>query len=634
MGRINVLKDEVINQIAAGEVIERPASIVKELVENSLDAGATEIRVELEEYGKKLLLVSDNGYGISEDDLVLAPTRHATSKISVAEDLWQLSTLGFRGEALSSIFAVGKCAISSRVASSEVGFEFTSTGEMRPVGMNVGAKVEVRDLFANIPARKKFLKSNQTELGHIREILERMALCNPNVRFTFINDKKTLEDYLPVTHLFDRVTSVMKNEIKEIDTSELIPLEETTQEMALQGVLWPSKITRTSNQKIFLFVNRRPIRDRLLIHAVTSGYQTLLPHGEYPIAVLFLDIDSTLVDVNVHPAKAEVRFVHTGTVHDFVAKNIRTALGKYRGMGFEERSSPAESAIREYTFSKIDRTNLPEEQNRHLEQNEGPRQYDFQPSKPLVFHEESLVHNSNPTLIRHSEPTFVTLSGAKSPQKEILRFTQDDVNNTQANNNEIFKAGSFSRLRLIGQAASSYLLCERVDALVIIDQHAAHERVRFENLRKQFEKGEVESQLLLVSELVELSENEVTRIMENLSTYRKFGWEIESFGQTSIAIKSVPAILGRQPLRSIISATFSELLDISSKSSLEKEIEKVLATVACHSAIRFNQSLTFEEMKNLLRELDNVELISNCPHGRPIVTEIPFKKLSTLFHRA
>ncbi|MFC2075381.1 DNA mismatch repair endonuclease MutL [Bdellovibrionota bacterium] len=579
MGKIKHLPEQVINQIAAGEVIERPASVVKELVENSLDAGATEVTVELENAGKKLIRIIDNGSGMDEEDLNLSLSRHATSKLGELNDLWELETLGFRGEALASIASVSRFSISSRQESSSHGFERVGSGDVQPVARPVGTTISVEGIFGEIPARRKFLKSDQTELSYIGEIVDRLALSYPSVRFCLKHKGRILKDYLPSTHPLDRVKAVMSRELKEIDESELIPLEANSGDLVLQGILWPSKITKSTSQRILTLVNKRPVRDRLLSHAILQGYQSLIEPRRWPIVVLYVDLDPKLVDVNVHPAKAEVRFVQPGVVHDVVASTVREALSQYRGT----------TKVTPEDFSQKYAPNVVRQ-------------------KPNPYIAPSLEKPSSEKSVE--------------PEQILNLFGEEEK-----------EEGTFSQLRIIGQAAKSYIVCEKEGALVIIDQHAAHERVKFEQLREEYTEGNISSQLLLVSEWLGLTESETTALLEHSDQLSKFGLDIEAFGTNSITIKAVPSVLGDQPAKSLVESLLTDLLSVSRTGGLEEQVNRVLATIACHSAIRFNKALTMEEMQELLKQLDKVELISNCPHGRPIVTEIPLKDLAREVHR-
>jgi DNA mismatch repair protein MutL len=574
--KIELLSNEMASRIAAGEVVERPASVVKELVENSLDAGATEISVWVERSGASLIRVTDNGEGMASEDLELAVERHSTSKIRDEQDLFRIATLGFRGEALPSIGSVSKLEIVSRPATSVNGHRLSVDGGrkagMRVSAAAVGTTVEVKEIFFNTPARRKFLKSPGTELSHICDVVNRMALAYPAVHFCLQHDRRNVADYVAVRHAKDRLRQVLGADVAK----NLAPFSLRQGELSVTGYFSSAPVSYPNARYIFTFVNRRYVRDRVLTHALIQGYDTLLMKGQYPAVVLLLEIPYGEVDVNVHPAKYEVRFRRQNDVHTAVAQAINAAL---KDRAKEPSRSPSPS------------------------------------THPEFFH----VHDS--------PLPYARLSGANLPTHTAREgFAAPHYAGGQPN-------GYFSSLTVLGQILGCYLVCVSSDGLSLIDQHAAHERVAFEKLRRQLNAGAVVMQNLLIPQTIDLTAGELLLLERKLFEFERFGFLLEPFGASCYAITAVPALLPEGDYVQTVRQMIAELAEVDASEKLRQHLEERLATIACHSVIRANRKLEPGEMRALLADLDQTDHATQCPHGRPVLIEFSHHDLDRLFKR-
>jgi len=575
--KIQILSDEMASRIAAGEVVERPASAVKELIENSLDAGATEIFISIEKSGTSLIRVSDNGEGMAPEDLNLAVERHATSKLKVDEDLFRIATLGFRGEALPSIGSVSKLQIVSRSLNTPTAqklcVEGGKKGEMLPTAAAVGTSIEIKEIFFNTPARRKFLKAPATELSHICDAVNRMALAYPGVHFRLEHDGRTVADYVSVNDGQDRLYQVFGREIAE----GLAAFDWRQGELAAHGFLSSAPLSFPNARYLYTFVNRRYVRDKVLTHAVLQGYETLLMKGQYPAVVLFLQVPFGEVDVNVHPAKFEVRFRRQSDVHEAVARAIRQALrqeAKEPGLRSGAISSSSFSGVREVAL-------------------------------PYGLSARTAPDNPAPTY-----GNVFTLPPRDAAQE-----------------------GFYSSMRVLGQILGCYLVCASSQGLALIDQHAAHERVAFEKLRRQMDAGKVAMQNLLIPQTVRLSAGEMMLLEQKLDVLRRFGFDLEPFGPDAYAIHSVPALLPEGDYSQVVRQMVADLAEVDTSSKLREHLEDRLATIACHSVIRANRMLEMDEMRALLSDLDQIDFATQCPHGRPVLIEISRDELERMFKR-
>ncbi len=611
---IKILPEVLCNQIAAGEVVERPSSVVKELLENSLDAGATDICIEIEKGGKKLIRISDDGCGMNRDDAFLCLERHATSKITTEADLFSLNTLGFRGEALPSIASVSRFLLRTRNEASEEGWEIYAEGgtikRADAAGCPCGTTIEIRDLFFNTPARKKFLRKDETELGHIGDVVTKMALANPAVKFRLLHNGRSLIEVYRQSRLEERLSSLLGRPVLK----DLLPLEsDGGGDLALHGFISQPSVHRSTTGSIYTFINGRYIRDRVVQHALMDGYRNLLVKGRYPIVVLFLSIDPALVDVNVHPTKHEVRFRDQRLVHDFITSSIREVLrpSSWLGEGGEPHTAPPVAPVEP-------------PQSRPLEQVSAPF------AKPGAGDAGSA---SYPERIQDAMQGYAGRSFAAAVEASG-QGTRYDAPSAATQAIEEGPAGFFSSLHVIGQYRQSYILCQDGDDLVLIDQHAAHERIGFERLRSQFQRGQIETQALLFPAVLELDFNEAAVLEEHLDDLRRLGFDIEPFGGKSFALKAIPQLLGDSQAERLVCDVAGELATIGKSALAEEALDDVLILMACHNVVRANQGLGHLEMKGLLKELDQVDFSAHCPHGRPVMIRHSLGEIEKMFKRA
>lgn len=575
--RIIRLPEQLASRIAAGEVVDRPASVVKELLENSLDSGAREISVWVEGSGVSLIRVSDDGAGIVPADLLLAVERHSTSKLTSEADLYRIATLGFRGEALPSIGSVAKLEIISRVREEKVGYRLRVEGgkKEQPVvtGCPAGTTVEVRDLFFNTPARRKFLKSAATEWGHISDVLNRMSLAFGHVHFRLYREEKIVSDYLAVRRLQDRLQQVLGRQI----AAAMVPFSTDGGRIKISGFVSTAPNSFPSSRYLVTYVNRRFVRDRIISHAILQGYETLVMKGRYPAVVLYLEVPFEDVDVNVHPAKYEVRLRRQSEVHDAVAQAVRDALKQEAKGNRSHRTEEIDPPV--------------------FEIRETPFPYP-QPSQGAVRVAELF-------------DAAKAEAGTKSPLQ-----------------------GFFSSLEILGQILGCYLVCISPRGLVLIDQHAAHERIAFEKMRSELQRKEIQRQNLLLPQILEFSIGEAALLEQSLGLLDSLGFSVEAFGTSSFAIQAVPALLPPGDYRQAIRGMIAQLAEVGKSSELKLGLEERLMTIACHSVVRANRRLEREEIRALLSELDRSEFATQCPHGRPVIVEITQGELERMFKRA
>ncbi|MCS7041326.1 MAG: DNA mismatch repair endonuclease MutL [Bryobacteraceae bacterium] len=652
MGRIHVLPDQVANKIAAGEVVERPASVVKELLENSLDAGAGDIRVEAEGGGRRLIRVTDDGCGMLRDDALLALERHATSKISRVEELECIATLGFRGEALPSIASVSRMVIETRAAEEPVGARVeVAGGRLLSVSECVrppGTSITVRDLFFNVPARRKFLRTEQTELAHIASLVTHYSLAHPAKSFELVHEGRTLLSAAPVATAAERVFQVFGAETLE----ELVELEPRTAaegRFTLSGFISRPQVQKTNRNSIFLFVNRRLIRDRLLLHAISAAYANLMPPSAFPFALLFLDCDPGEVDVNVHPSKTEVRFRAASFVHDFVRDALRETLVASRpapaaplpSLPVPGVSQPAArlpyseftQALEDFRLAGIPpdtpRSVLPE---LTLAPPPEPQpRLDLQPADPPTPPGPAPAAAAPPTpACPAAEPA------AAPPGPEASRLRLPDTHASIPEGLALDPPSSMAALeqvRILGQLHDSFIIAAGPDGLWIIDQHVAHERILFEKFLDRLSRGRAEQQRLLLPLILTLTpaqEADYQRIAGELS---RAGFETEPFGHRTIAVKAAPADL---PPQNIEQAVF-EILEIADAELRRFTVEEfraaLAASLACRAAIKINTRLEPEKMEWLVRELARTRYPMSCPHGRPVALRYSNRDILRSFHR-
>lgn len=597
--KVRILPEQLANKIAAGEVVERPASVLKELIENSLDAGATEVVVEIEDGGRRLIRVSDNGSGMSKEDALLSLERHATSKIAADSDLFSLATLGFRGEAIPSIASVSRFSLASREKDAIEGVEiYAEGGKIRAVkacGMPTGTSIAVRNLFYNTPARLKFMRSRETEAGHTSEIINRLALSRPEVRFFYSVDGKPVLSLLS-GDMASRTREVLGKNL----ASELYLFRTDENGISLQGLLGSPAVSRSAASSIYTFINGRFIRDKVVQHAILQAYRNILERGRYPALVLFVAIPAGDVDVNVHPTKHEVRFREQSKVHQTISGAIETFLRTSPWQGASAGSSshiymqPAET---KQSSSRVEA--VKDSLMRYAAADKLQENFRFS-SYPLP-----IMPGTNPVPV--SQP-----SGEETK-------TQSE--------------GFFSSLQVIGQFRAAYILCQDENDLVMIDQHAAHERVVFEELRSSFAASALEGQQLLFPETLELLPNESAVLHEQHQLFAKLGFQLEHFGGNTWLLNSLPLSLSGHDYLQAIRDLLEEIASFGAGCNLAEKTDDILATIACHSVIRGEWHLSAEEIQYLFRRMDRTDFSAHCPHGRPVVARISLRDVEKLFKR-
>ena len=647
MGRIHVLDDALADQIAAGEVVERPASIVRELLDNAIDAGATRIIVEIGGGGAELVRVTDDGEGMDADDAVLALRRHATSKLRAIEDLEAIATLGFRGEALPSIASVARLVVTTRTRAASGGTRVAVDGGGVPtvtaVGCAPGTSVEVRDLFYNVPARRKFLRAASTESAHVAEVVVRAALAHPGLHLELRRDGRAAREYLPAIDLATRTRTVL-------ELPALAHLEGTRDGVKVEALLDAPERARSGTTGLHTFVNRRPVRERTLARAVAFAYGSVLPPGRFPSGVVHISIDPREVDVNVHPQKAEVRFARGRAVLDAITRVLAHGLGTSawggpaaRGQGFwAARVGPGPREEEE--SERITLTDLapvtavgartPRDANSDWGLDGG----DAEPARHVAR-----PYAGEPTTARRYEDGAVRAAqavaqafvadGLAGPAVGAAEFaaqiglTSPLSAPTAAQLPELAPRGPFGALRVLAQVRRMLLVCEGPDALHILDQHAADERLQFFRLRRSHAAREVRVQRLLFPERVEVSAREAVLLDEARDEILALGLDVTSLGATTVAVHAVPALLRRaSPARLVRDVV--EQLEHSGGRGFGDAVDMAIATMACHGAIRAGDALSIEEAQALLHALDEVDdFAGHCPHGRPIVYSLPFTDL-------
>lgn len=576
-GKIKIMPPHIAIKIAAGEVVERPASVVKELIENSIDAGAGSVAAHITDGGKGLIRVTDDGSGMNREDALLAFERHATSKIFNEDDLRSISTMGFRGEALPSIASVSDTLITTKIKGdlegTRIRIKWGRIEDITECGSPDGTTVEVRDLFFNMPARLKFLRAQATEVGSIHDVVIRLSLANPPVRFKLTSGKTVLLDTRRDCDLKTRIYDIFGKEIAE----QIIPVVYRADCIYISGFTAVPSLSYPTTKGIFVFVNRRWIRDRGVNYTLMQAYKNLLMTGRYPFAVLFIEIPPHDVDVNIHPAKVEVRFKDSKFVYDVLRDAVENGL--YRVLGSDSKTFMDDAqgyAVKNmYSFK---REYIPAPHwNGEVRENTAP-----------FFFSSDLAYNGR------------------------IRFHE---------------------LSFIGQLWGEYILCEDEGQFYIIDLHAAAERITYERLKQGYNRTCIESQILLVPEILELSPAEMYAVESSLSIIKRAGFDIEPFGSNTLAIKSVPEILSGVQCGSLIKILAEDVLSLDKTTAIDDVIDRIMVKIACHTVIRGKRVLAREEVNALLEQLSETDFSSNCPHGRPVVKKLSRADVETMFKR-
>jgi DNA mismatch repair protein MutL len=668
MGRIHVLPEHVANKIAAGEVVERPASVVKELLENALDAGATRIKINVEAGGKKLIQITDNGCGMVRDDAMLAFERHATSKIKDAEDLLSVATLGFRGEALPSIASVSRLRLETQDAEASAGTIIEINGgkiaRVEEAGLPEGTSITVRDLFFNTPARKKFLKAESTELSHIASLVTHYALAHPEKHFELHSATNAMLVAPPVAGYSERVYQVFGKETLDqlIAVAAMQPLEriglpqpppwrrknedEETEdapaapgEMRLHGFVSKPEIQKLNRNSIFVFVNGRLIRDRLIQHGLTEAYRNIIPPTVYPVVLLFLEMPPGEVDVNVHPSKTEVRFRQSTVMHDFVRDTVRAALMKARPAPQFTTEIHAHATAGSGLTPGAREWEPPSDLNtasgapaRAFYDPAGGAGFALQaPAAPPI----SARFQFEGGIAVEANAAIPVARGLEKNFAEVIPETIPDNGCAPAldTQEEDSTLAALSTLRPLGQIRNSFILAVNEDGLWIVDQHVAHERVLFERILKQRAAQRVESQRLLMPIVLELSPAQQAIFAEIAEELQHNGFEAEPFGARSVAVKVAPAGVDAAAVEHMLHELLDQISREEQSLNLEKIRTRIAASIACHAAIKVNMPLEQNKMDWLLAELAKTDHPMSCPHGRPIVLRYSVKDIQKAFKR-
>lgn len=601
MSRIRPLSPELVNQIAAGEVVERPASVVKELIENSLDAGATRLEIDIEDGGARLIRVRDDGGGIPADELPLALAQHATSKIATLDDLEHVRTLGFRGEALASIASVSRFALTSRAAGADAAWRVAREGgkleAARPAQHPQGTTIEVRDLFHSVPARRKFLRAERTEFGHIDELVKAIALARPDVEIRLLHNAKPVRLLRPANDeaaLAARVGDILGAQFP----AQSLRVDHAGAGMRLSGWLGLPTASRSQPDQQFFYVNGRLVRDRVVTHAVRQAYADVLFHGRHPAYVLFLELPPEGVDVNVHPAKSEVRFRESRLVHDFLYRTLNEALAETRaGVG------PHPGHLSSHTA--------------HLPPQAG------EGKAPVLGSAWSQPQRGLGLGVREPVADYAALLGTTTPAVASNAATLDEIG-----------SGDVPPLGFaLAQLAGVYVLAENAQGLILVDMHAAHERITYEKLKNARACDGIHSQPLLVPLTLAVSEREAAVAQEHAEHLATLGFEIARGGPQSVIVKRYPGILDGADVGGLVRDVLGDLATHGNSRRLEETQNEILSTMACHGAIRANRRLTLPEMNALLREMEATERSGQCNHGRPTWVQMSVAELDKMFLR-
>jgi DNA mismatch repair protein MutL len=596
---IRQLPPQLINQIAAGEVVERPASVVKELLENSLDAGAGSVRIEAEQGGMRRLRIRDDGCGIPHDELGLALSRHATSKISSLEDLEHVSSLGFRGEALPSIASVSRLTLTSRIEEEDTGWSIRSEGdevhqEPQPSAHPKGTTLDIRDLFFNVPARRKFLRQERTEFGHIEKLVRRIALSRFDVGFELRHNQKVILN-LPAANgrmeQEQRLARICGNNFIE----QSMYMDHAQGGLRIWGWLGLPTFSRSQADMQYFYVNGRMVRDKVITHAVRQAYQDVLFHGRHPAYVLFFELNPALVDVNAHPTKHEVRFRESRGVHDFLYRSLHAAIAALK---------PGEQ-INEAAIAPGIGADMPSRAGAWPTT-------DTQSGRPVQNVQEEMA----------------VYAGLHEPLEETLQaYSPSPAITEQASESEHPLGYALAQLQGI------YILAQNQKGLVIVDMHAAHERITYERLKQAWEAGGIASQPLLVPMSISVSRAEADMAETRQDMFRELGVELDRIGDQSVAIRSVPTLLRRENAESLVRDVLSDLMTHGQSARIREAMNEVLGTMACHGSVRANRQMSVPEMNALLRDMERTERSGQCNHGRPTWVQLSIDQLDKLFLR-
>jgi DNA mismatch repair protein MutL len=609
MTHIKILPEILSNKIAAGEVVERPASVVKELVENALDAGSSRVVVDVEKGGRSLIRVSDNGSGMGHDDALLALERYATSKIFKDQDLFAINTLGFRGEALPSIAAVSRFELTSRAAAADTGTEIRVEGgkikDVSEVGAPPGTMVTVRQLFFNTPARRKFLKTIGTEMGHIADMVARIALGAPAVGLRLSHNEKIVKDWPAASKPLDRVVDVLGKDLK----NSLNAIEFCNNGISVAGWIASPLVTRRTSRAIFIYVNGRFVRDRIVQHALFEGYSQRLVKGQFPVAVIFINLPYDAVDVNVHPTKNEVRFARQRDVHEAVRRAVAQTLYEVDLPQWRPADSPPDRGpVAPGRVSEV-----------------APGEFGRRKAEGLEFGMRNAECGKDGMKIGRWNTQRTAADTHRAPSIEHLSSSPPQ--------HDLWQKKAFGHMRVIGQFHNTYIVCESEAGLILIDQHAAHERVLYEQFSARSSGAQKSAQRLLVPETLELGYREAGVLEKMIPQLREMGLDIEPFGGNTFVVKAVPVLLAEREIKPLLIEMVEQIAEVGAAPGLDNALDQSRMVMACHGAIRANQALSETQIKGLLGQLDGCRNPSHCPHGRPTWIRWDMRSLDKSFKR-
>ncbi len=629
MRKIKLLSPRLANQIAAGEVVERPSSVIKELLENSLDAGATRLEIDVEEGGIKLMRVRDNGGGIDKDDLPLALSRHATSKIYELDDLEAVATLGFRGEALASISSVARLALISSTNEESAGWQVVAEGrdmetQLSPAPHPRGTTVEVRDLFFNTPARRKFLRTDKTEYTHLEDVVKRLALSRFDVAFNLRHNGRAIYSWRAGDSQLEqerRVAQVCGPAFME----NAVHIEMERNGLRLWGWVAQPTFSRSQADLQHFYVNGRAIRDKLVSHAVRQAYQDVLYHGRHPAFVLYLEVDPSTVDVNVHPTKHEVRFRDNRSVHDFIYSSLHHALAKVRPedtLAKRELGEGEDDAVGVNPFALSSARPI-----------QGIAAGEFNGQESMGFRAASVSNNSSSGYQSNYHPASINPGAVREQMAsygELHRPVNPSVTYAmpESGSDDIPPLGY-----AIAQLKGIYILAENAQGLIVVDMHAAHERITYERMKESFACGGIQTQPLLVPESIAVSEKEADCAENFYEIFKSLGFELQRAGPETLLIRQLPVILNRAKVEQLVRDVLSDLIEHGSSERIQHHINEILGTMACHGSVRANRKLTIPEMNALLRDMEATERSGQCNHGRPTWLLQSLDELDKMFMR-
>lgn len=620
MQRITLLNPQLANQIAAGEVIERPASIIKELVENSLDAGATQVDIDIEKGGAGLIRIRDNGYGIHKDDLILALSRHATSKINSLDDLEHIASFGFRGEALASISSVSRFKLSSRTDDQSHGWQIEVHGREpevshTPLAHPVGTTIEVRDIFYNTPARRKFLKSEQTEFNHIQEVVRRIGMSTFNVSFTLKHNQKVILQ-LPIAKTLAEQTERIAKICGHAFIEQSLYLDTENTDMQLSGWFGLPTFSRSQTDLQYIYINGRMVKDKVIAQAVRQAYHDVLFGGRQPAYVLYLQCDPEIVDVNVHPAKNEVRFRDSRMIFDFVFRTVQRLL---------KETKPSQSEPRPHI--SMTETSPPQQSKMDLYKTliSSPETETPEKITPSVVETTNRIIDKAKSVASHAKPLPEIVENTVIPQTSTANTFQPE--DTIKNPNEGVLGFA------LGQLKGIYILAQNEKGLVLVDMHAAHERIGYEKLKKQFDTQHIVTQHLLIPITLTLREADAEFIDQQKTLFESLGFMLERMGPEIISVRAIPLLLKNADIAELVKDLASDLKEHPATNRVQERIYALLGTMACHQAVRANRQLTVPEMNAILRQMEVTDHSNQCNHGRPTWTELSLPDLDKIFLR-